>query len=98
MPELFQQISGMADSASVMSNISNERQLAAQDHLRASQVLHNDAWMDNVGAGAVSQIHQEVTGTLGAADHQHRQATAWNQCGADAQSTLSVCTGIANGM
>jgi hypothetical protein len=98
MPELFQQFGGMADSASAMSNMSSQRQLSAEDHLRASQVLHDNAWMDNVGGDAVAQIHNEVTGTLGAADHQQRQGAAWNNCAADGQSTVATCMGIASSM
>ncbi|MEV8378399.1 hypothetical protein AB0P21_37015 [Kribbella sp. NPDC056861] len=98
MPELFQQFGGMADSASAMTNMSSQRQLSAEDHLRASQTLHENAWMDGAGVDAVSAIHQEVNGTLNAAEHQQRQGTAWNQCAADGQSTLATCRGIAAGM
>jgi hypothetical protein len=98
MPEIFQQFSGMAAAEQAMNNNSSDRQMYAEDHVRLSEALYSDAWQDAAGGDAVAAIHNEVTGTLNTADHQHKQAIGWGQCSADGQSTLATCRGIAGSM
>ncbi|WBQ08435.1 hypothetical protein [Kribbella sp. CA-293567] len=95
MPEIYQAFSGMDMSSQALRGVSTDRTMMAEDELRAASNLASGEWMDSASDQHFAVTHQEVNGTLEAADHAQRQSTAWNQCSADGASTLATCRGIA---
>ena len=95
MPEIYQAFSGIGMSAQSLRGVSSDRTMMAEDELRAASNLAGGEWTDSASDGHFASTHQEVTGTLGAADHAQNQAIKWDQCAADGASTLATCRSIA---